>query len=162
VTGLEFAAGSVWFVLYAIGTFLAVRLSPNRSPALVVMLLACLFTLASAPVGAVTHIEANYWRALVVFLFLLLCHLMIFGAAYKSISLRILLDLYRAPSRKMSAELVFSRYIEQESFMARIQIIVTQGLASYSSDGIILAPKGQRLAAAVGLLQRLYDIKTSG
>jgi len=162
VTGLEFAAGGVWYVLYAVAAFLAVRLSPNRSPALLVMLLACLFTLASAPAGAVTHIEANYWRALVVFLFLVLCHLMIFGAAYKSISLRILLDLYRTPSRKLPAGLVFSRYIEQESFTARIQVMITQGLASYSPDGIILAPRGQRLAAAAGLLQRLYDIKTSG
>ena len=162
MTGLEVAAGSTWFVLYALAAFLAVRLAPNRSPALIVMLLACLFTLASAPAGAVMPIEANYWRALVVFVFLVLCHLMIFGAAYKSISLRILLDLYRSPSRILPAELIFSRYIEQESFAVRIRVMITQGFASYSREGISLAPRGRRLAAGVGLLQRLYDIKTSG
>jgi len=162
VTVIEFAAGSMWFMLYAFATLIAIRLSPIRSPAVLVVILACLFTIASAPAGALAPVEANYWRALAVFLFLTLSHLMIFGATYKSISLRILLDLFLAPSGRLPAELVFSRYIEQESFTARIQVMIAQGLASHSRHGITLTPRGRRLAAAVGLLQRLYGIEKSG
>lgn len=162
MTVIEFAAGSMWFMLYAFATLIAIRLSPIRSPAVLVVILACLFTIASAPAGALAPVEANYWRALAVFLFLTLSHLMIFGAAYKSISLRILLDLFLAPSGRLPAELVFSRYIEQESFTARIQVMIAQGLASHSRHGITLTPRGRRLAAAVGLLQRLYGIEKSG
>ena len=162
MTAIEFAAGSAWFMLYAVATFFAIRLSPIRSPAVLVVALACLFTLASAPAGALVSVEANYWRALAVFIFLTVCHLMIFGAAYKSISLRILLDLFLAPAGKLPSDLVFSRYIAQESFTARIQVMITQGLASNSRHGIALTDKGRRLASVVGLLQRLYSIEKSG
>lgn len=162
MTAIEFASGAAWFTLYASATFFAIRLSPNRSPTVLVVTLACLFALASVPAGALVSIEANYWRALVVFLFLTLCHLMIFGAVYKSISLRILLDLFLAPLGKLPADLVLSRYIEQESFAARIQVMITQDLASHSPRGITLTRKGRKLAAAVSLLQRLYSIQESG
>lgn len=162
MTAIEFATGGVWFMLYAFATCLAVRLSPDRSPAVLVIALACLFTLASLPAGALAPVEGNYWRALTAFTFLTLCHLIIFGITYKSISLRILLDLSQAPSTRLPADLVFSRYIERESFAARIQVMTTQGLASHSLDGITLTPKGHRLAASAELLQRLYDIQISG
>src|SRR5437667_3230713 len=149
-------------MLYAFATCLALRLSPGRSPAVLIVALACLFTLASLPAGALVPVEANYWRALTAFSFLTLCHLMIFGVTFKSISLRILLDLFQAPSARLPTDLVFSRYIEGESFAARVQVMITQGLASLSRDGIILTPKALSLAASAELLQRLSRIQISG
>jgi hypothetical protein len=162
VTAVEFAAGAAWFTLYACTAHFAIRLLPERSSALVSLATACVLAAATLPAGAMIGIEANYWRALGVACFLIMSHLMVFGAVYKSISLHILLDLARAPSRRLSAEELFSRYIEQESFEARIQLMIAQGLAVHSRDGIALSPKGYRLAVAARFIQRLYGIERSG
>jgi hypothetical protein len=162
MSATELAVGGAWFALYAVAAGVAIRVWPQRSPAALVVALAWLFALALAPAGALAGLPANYWRALVAFCFFTLCYLMIFGATYKSISLRILLDLARAPSRRLSAEQILSRFVEQESFSARIDAMRAQGLAFASPDGLTLTPRGRRLAVATRLLHRLYRIERSG
>lgn len=158
----EFLAGGVWFLLYAGTVYVLVRAAPRRSPASIALAAACLFAVGSLPASALTPADGNYWRILAVFVFWTLCYLMAFGATYKSLSLRILWDLYQAPSRRLAMDAVFSRYIENESLEARLQAIVSQGFATASEGGFSLTPRGYRIAVAAQYLQRLYCIENSG
>jgi predicted transcriptional regulator len=162
MTPMEIGAGVLWFLLYAILVFVQIRFFPLRSPAALAVGTACFTAAASIPAALLFSAGANYWHSFVVFTFLALIYLMVFGATYKSISLRILLDLFKAPEKKLLADELFSSYVEQESFQARIKVMIEQGLASQSREGIRLTKKGHRIAGAVESIQRLYNIKTSG
>lgn len=162
MTTFELGAALMWFALYAAAVFTQIRLSPRRSPALIAVGTAFLAAVASAPVALVAPANANYWHSFIVFSFSTLLYLMIFGATYKSISLRILLDLLRAPERKLSADKLFANYVSQESFHARIEVMVAHGLARRLPEGIHLTPKGRRFASAIEKVQRLYNIESSG
>lgn len=162
MTAGEFGAGLLWFVLYALAVFIGVRLWPRRSPAIIAVGTALLAAVFSLPAAHLLRIDANYWRSLFVFAFFSIVYLMAFGAVYKSISLRMLLDLSRAPARRMRADDLFSHYVGRESFQARIEVMVAQGYAKRSSGGIQLTPKGHRLAVAVESIQGIFRIASSG
>jgi hypothetical protein len=151
-----------WFALFVLALRTMVRAFPRHSPAAIAMGSACLFLAASLPVAALLPVSANYWRSLAVFGFLTVCCLMVFGAAYKSISLRVLLELSRAPSRRVETRQLLQRYIEGESFEARIGAMTGQGLADKVGEGIGLSRTGRRLAVATDRIQRLYRIEESG
>ncbi len=92
----------------------------------------------------------------------LLCFLMAFGGIYKSISLRILLDLLNRPNRCDRYETILNRYVERESYQGRLRILIGDGLATRVPAGFQLTRKGRRIAAAAHALQRLFKIGTSG
>jgi hypothetical protein len=100
-------------------------------------------------------LSASYW-------FLTLCFLMAFGAIYKSISLRILLDLLDRPNRSESGEAILKRYVQHESYRDRLRILVTDGLATREHAGFQLTRKGRRIAATARAVQRLFRIERSG
>ena len=159
---LEWWCALAWFVLFVFALRTLVRAFPQRSPAAIAMASACLCLALSLPVGALLPVSANYWRSAAVFGFLTVSCLMVFGAAYKSISLRVLLELSRAPSRRVEARQLLQRYIEGESFDARIDAMTGQGLAARVAEGIRLSQTGRWLAVATDRIQRLYRIEESG
>ena len=158
----EAAAGALWFALYAAAVLAGIRGMPQRSPAVIAVGSAILLTAAAFPMATLAPIAGNFWRDLAVFCFLAICYLMIFGAVYKSVSLRMMLDLLRAPAQRMSAEELFRRSINSESFQARIQVMIAQGLATQSAAGFALTPKGRGIARGTRMLQCLFGIQTSG
>lgn len=159
---MELVAGASWFILYAASVFAAIRLVPRQSPALLAVAAAFLYSAAAFPLAATLPLEGNFWRAMAVFCFLAICYLMLFGAVYKSVSLRMMLDLLHAPSYRLPADEVFSTYILGESFEARTQIMLEQGLATQSREGFSLTAKGGRVARLARALQRTFGIDTSG
>jgi len=159
---VEILLGAGWYLAYAVAVFTFVRSLPALSPAVLSVVGAMLFTAAAFPVASALPVEANFWRVLVVFCFLVICHLMVFGAVYKSISLRMMLDLLTVPGRRLATDEVFSRYIQGESFEARTQVMIAQGLATPSAAGFSLTAKGRRVARTAQVLQQAFDIDTSG
>ena len=100
-------------------------------------------------------LSASYW-------FLAFCFLMAFGAIYKSISLRILLDLLDRPNRSESYEAILERYVQHESYQDRLGILVADGLATREHAAFQLTRKGRRIAATAHAVQRLFKIERSG
>lgn len=162
MTLVEFGAGLLWFILYALAVFIQVRLWHRRSPAVIAVSTALLAAVLSLPIAFLLRIDANYWRSFFVFSFFSIAYLMAFGATYKSISLRMLLDLSMAPARRIRADALFKHYIGQESFQARIEVMINQGYAKRTSGGIQLTQKGYQLAGAIESIQGLFDIESSG
>ena len=101
------------------------------------------------------HLSATYW-------FLVLCFLMVFGAVYKSISLRILADLLKQPTRSELYACILGRYIEQESYMSRLEVMMSNGLAVRLPAGFQLTAKGRRIAAIIYTIQQAFNIQRSG
>ena len=84
---------------------------------------------AGAVVGASFSRNANFWIVSVAFWFPSLVFLMCFGAVYKSVSLRILLDLRARPGEMDRYSAVLARYVMTESFESRLHVMDENGLA---------------------------------
>ena len=121
-------------------------------------LLAYVVLVAAAVVGR----NVNFWVVSIVFWFPTLAFLMGFGAVYKSISLRILLDLLLRPGHAEAYSAILARYVAAESFESRLDVMLKNDFAVLTSAGYSLTDKGRRLAGMVSTLQRLFAIQRSG
>jgi hypothetical protein len=154
--------GAGGFIIYIALVPLILRILRRSSPA--VSVLACAITIYVALI-ALAIVQAwllYFWAFSATYWFLALCFVMVFGAVYKSISLRILLDLLNREGHADSYEGVLQRYILHESFRDRLQLMVKQRFAVRGSLGISLAPKGRCIAVLVAALQRIFQIERSG
>src|SRR5205823_13309236 len=106
--------------------------------------------------------KLHFWALSAAYWFLVLSFLMVFGAIYKSISLRILLDLLERPQHRDSYEAILDRYVVHESYRDRTRILIAHGLATFGDPGLHLTRRGQRIAVGVSQLQRFFKIKESG
>lgn len=105
----------------------------------------------------------NFWVVSIVYWFLVLSFLMVFGAVYKSLSLRMLLSLLEAEGRTMDDEELAERYIKQQSFKDRLAVMVDKQLATIDQDGSVrLTARGGSVARLARRVQDIYRIEKSG
>jgi hypothetical protein len=150
------------FVFYLAAVAIILRLPGAVSPARAVMGMALLAYAAAVVAAAVFGRNVNFWTMSIVFWFATLLFLMVFGALYKSVSLRILLDLLDRPGRAGLYSAILARYVAAESFESRLAVMQENGFAVPTPAGYALTDKGHRLARLVGALQRLFAIERSG
>ncbi|HVS26502.1 MAG TPA: hypothetical protein VHE58_04295 [Burkholderiales bacterium] len=157
-----FFSGVCGFTAYLVLTACLLRLLQRKAPALVaitasilVYMVVLLFAILSGRVVMFWYLSATYW-------FLVLCFLVMFGAVYKSISLRILFDLLNQPTRSELYARILERYIQQESYMSRLQVMMSDGLAVQLPTGFQLTEKGHRIAATIHAVQQAFNIQRSG
>jgi hypothetical protein len=162
VTGHALLAGALGFGAYAAAVAVLLRAIHRWSPALVVTTTSVGAYLATVGVAAGMGRRVLFWPLSASYWFLALCFLMAFGAIYKSISLRILLDLLDRPDRSESYEAIHKRYVQHESYQDRLQILLAEGLATRECAGFQLTRKGRRLAAIAHAVQRFFGIERSG
>jgi hypothetical protein len=55
-----------------------------------------------------------------------------------------------------------ARYIEEDSFGRRVAILLKEGHALRTAEGLKLSPKGRRIAAGIYRLQQAFAIRASG
>jgi hypothetical protein len=159
-TGL--VLGLSGFLLYFVAVAVLLRLARGVGPVLIVLG-------SVVPVGIVALAlflglgqRVNFWMYVAGYCFFVLSFLMAFGAIYKSISLRILLDLARKPERTDTYENVLRRYIAEESFHDRLAVIERQQFATRLGDGFVLTQRGWRVAKSLQSIQKFYRIARSG
>jgi hypothetical protein len=150
------------FVVYLAAVAIVLRLPWAFSPARAVIGVALLAYAAVLAAAAVFGRNANFWTVSIVFWFATLLFLMAFGALYKSVSLRILLDLLDRPGHTGLYSAILGRYVAAESFESRLAVMQENGFAVRTPAGYALTDKGRRLAGLVGALHRLFAIKRSG
>jgi hypothetical protein len=154
-------AASIGFCLYFGLVALALRLWPERPAHLAVGLGVIVYPIALLAALFVGY-TIFFWSFTAVYGSLTLTFLMAFGAIYKSISFRILLDLYNAPGRTEPYDTVLARLIRSESFGRRLEVMKESGFVDVNSGRFTLRPAGARIAGLVGFLQRIFGIKRSG
>jgi hypothetical protein len=154
--------GLVGFAIYLVLMPFLLRLCSRTPPALLVIVFSVLIYLILLAAAKFVAIPLFFWVFSAAYWFFSLCFLMVFGAVYKSISLRILLDLYHCTGHANSYQAVLDRYVRHESYQDRLQIMVGERFASLDERGFSLAPKGRRIAAVVMCLQKIFRIEKSG
>ena len=158
----EIALGWAMALVYVVLTAIAIRVARTRSPANTAVVTGLFVYLFSAFIFALTAGPLSFWSFSIAYGFGAVCFLMVFGAVYKSISLRILLLLLKSPGRCASASTLLREYVRQDSFERRIKVAVDSGLAQRQDGRLALRRKGRRLALAVDMLQRFFAIRHSG
>jgi len=149
------------FTGYLALVLVALRLS-NAAPAVIVIASAFAAYLGMTVAVAAVSPPFLFWPTSAVYWFLSICFLMVFGAVYKSISLRILAELCMRPGRRDDYQAILGRSVHSERFKGRVRILIADGLATDDGDGLMLTRKGRRIAGAVAALQRLFRIERSG
>jgi hypothetical protein len=160
--GPETEIGIAGFALYLAAIAVALRQVRALSPACITVAAAVLAYVGILFLVAVAPVRAKFWILSVIFWFPTLVFLMGFGAVYKSVSLRMLLDLRQRPLRTEMHSTVLARYVVAESFERRLEIMRENRLAVLGPAGYVLTGRGVVLAAAIIALQRLFAIERSG
>lgn len=96
--------------------------------------------------------SSSYW-------FFTFSMMMVFFAVYKSISLRMMLNLENAAS---SLETILSEYIQQESYTERLNILVKNKFITKTSKGYVISSKGETYARIILSIQKIFKIEQSG
>lgn len=156
------AQGWWGFVAYVLSLTVLLRLVRGAGPTLVVLAAAIAIGVLAIAVSAGLGQRVNFWGFAASYGFFTLTFLMGFGAIYKSISLRILLDLSNRPGRAELYDRVLDRFIVQESFRNRLAVIEEQQFAARIGGCFALTRRGRRLACAIAMIQKFYRVGRSG
>lgn len=154
--------GLFGFALYLVAVALSLRIAPRVGPALLVIAVTFPIWLVALTALLSMGMRANFWTYTTSYWFFALCFLMAFGAVYKSISLRILLDLSQKPGRSDSYSSVLARYIVEESYQNRLIVIQDKRLATRTGNGFVLTQRGRRVVRLIRAVQHVFGITRSG
>jgi hypothetical protein len=154
--------GVVLFVAISPATQLwAQRAMPRVSAVMMLAITTLIAHAASSLLGAVLVHPFQYWNAAAVFCFGVMSYIIVFGAVYKSISLRILLDLTGRPDRTIELSEIFDQQIPA-IFVERSSILIEGGLVVREGETFATAPAGLKLATRIAWVRRLFAIGDSG
>jgi hypothetical protein len=156
------ATGLAGFAAYLLLVIVLLRTLRGMAPSLVVTIASIVAYVGTVATALASDSTVLFWPLSASYWFFALCFLMVFGAIYKSISLRILLDLSKRPHRTDRYESVLSRYVEGESYQDRLTVMLTAGLVVGGAQALRLTTKGRRLAGTVDRIQTMYKIERSG
>ena len=154
--------GLAGFAAYVATALVLLRLSNRTSPARLVTAAGLAVYAAVVAVAAMSGRGVLFWPMSAAYWFFTLIFLMGFGAIYKSISLRILLDLLERPGHADRYDAILNRYVQHESYHHRLSLLTEGGLARRGPAGCEVTPRGRRLAAIVQVLQGFFKIEYSG
>jgi hypothetical protein len=155
-------AGVALFIAISPALQLLGRITMPTIPPVAILAFACLTAHAlSSLLGATSVHPFAYWNAAAVFCFGVMSYVYVFGAVYKSISLRILMDLTRRPARTIEFSEISDRQIP-EIFNERSAILLEGGLVDADNDTFVPTPAGRRLAAKIARTRRLFAIGDTG
>ncbi len=154
--------GGLGFLLYLACAVIMLRIACAVGPSRIVIGAAVIVGIVTVAGALVVRPVILFWPLFASYSLLSLTFLLAFGAVYKSISLRILGDLLQRPERYDDYQRIVARYIEEESYRARLSLLVSEGLAEREDSRFRLTTKGWRLAKAVSNLQRFFAIRSSG
>ena len=140
---------------------LAQRLSPSTSPVVILAAAAVIAHLTISVLAARLEPSFQYWTAASVFCFGAIVYVQVFGAVFKSISLRILLDLTRRPGGRIDLDEISLQQIPH-IFAERCDILIETGMVAHDHDGFVPTAAGRKLARRVAWFRRLFGIGDSG
>ncbi|RDI48143.1 hypothetical protein [Aquicella lusitana] len=160
---LNLSLSLICFGIYLILTPLLLRLTRNISPSMLVCGHALLIYIFALGLIAIKGLSINFFSFSSFYWFLTLSFLMIFGAIYKSISLRMMLHLLKKPDYTDEYNEILKNYIRNQSYQNRIDILIEkEWIEKYDDVSFKLTKNGQRFARKLLMMQQLFYIKESG
>jgi hypothetical protein len=154
--------GVITFLGYFIAVAIALRTITRPAPSLLVLGFAVFGYFIALGIALLVPVQLSFWTITGIYSFLTLSFLMAFGAIYKSISLRILLDLLRSQGRASTYDAIMSHYVRNESYNTRLEILGTAGFATNIDGKFVLTSKGRMLGIIACAIQKFFNMRTSG
>lgn len=158
---MDFISGFAASILHAL-LMLAVAQIPLKAPALFVQVaLAALVHAMVAIVLATAGILDSYWHYAAAFSLGFMVYLFGFSALYKSISLRILVDIDSQPGGIASLDDIFKRVV-MRSFKQRAEALVALGAVERVGSRYAVTDAGRRTAQRIEKLRKLIGCEGGG
>jgi small-conductance mechanosensitive channel len=154
--------GAIGFCAYMGLILVLLRVARGVDATFTVLLSALFIYILTFVLILVVGYQMNFWVFSTSYWFLVLSFLMVFGAIYKSLSLRMLQTLLEEHNHRYSVEGLRDEYIFGESFSNRLQLIVKQDLAERVDGKLALTKRGAKWANFAVKLQRSFGIMRSG
>jgi len=158
---MEFVVGLATAATHALAMVPLARL-PWRVPMLVIQLFVAL-VLHGISVAALAHLGllGQYWWVAASFGFGFMVYLFGFSAVYKSLSLRILLDVLAHDPSEVPRDGVYQRVVDR-SFSDRIEILERGGLVARQGDRYVVSARGLAVAGRIGRLRTILGVDGGG
>jgi hypothetical protein len=142
---------------------LLLRIIKKISPAVLVCGSSLLVYFLGLVLIGLNGLEINFFSFSSIYWFLTLSLLMVFGAVYKSISLRMMLHLLNRPKKSDYYDAILQNYIKDQSYTNRINILLEKEMIAESEkDTFRITKKGAFYARNLWLIQQVFSIKESG
>jgi len=136
------------------------KVLPNALPPIADHVVSAILLLILMLVVYSVAVPFNFYLAFSAFVFLIAAYLFIFGAVYKSLSLRFLLALKFEGGRASFS--LLDDLVTTPSFVGRVELLCSMGLAEREGGSYQITPKGAVMARKILLLRRLFGISTTG
>jgi hypothetical protein len=154
-------AGLLLFVVVAPLLCVLLRVSrPKMSPVMVLIGATLLAHVATIVAGLLWARPFQYWQAASIFGFGVMLYVFAFGAAYKSVSLQILLALRRQRKDMTVSSIVHEQVLP--IFRKRIEVLVDSGMVRREGFAFLPTETGRALSTKIGELRGLFAIGDSG
>jgi hypothetical protein len=157
----SFLAGLAGLTVFACAALIVLRLPARMAPVTRLALLAlavhagvCLAMFWLMP-------DATYWHGAALYWFGFNCYLYAFGAVYKSVSLRLLGNLAKAPGHALSLKTIVDTLVAP-LFADRMALLVDTGLAHTANGATTPTPQGTKTAERIGTAQAIMGVGQSG
>ncbi len=102
------------------------------------------------------------WASGPVYAFLIMLYFHFYFGVDRSVSVRILGELVRAPGGRLTPEELDAVYPRRQMLERRLGVMVEKGHIVREGDGYRCAPKGIRLVRLALLGKRLYNLDATG
>ncbi len=79
-----------------------------------------------------------------------------------SVSLRMMLEIERAPAQSLAREELLAVYSDEDAFASRVRGLAATGLLSLHGEELILTGRGRRFAGLLRAIRRLFGIEIYG
>lgn len=106
--------------------------------------------------------DIDPWAFFSLYLCLFLIFVQIFAIFYKSISLRLILDIDTRQGGRAPLDWLHAESIIAGSYRRRLAVLEESGLISRKGDTIELTPRGVATARQLSLVQSVLGIENSG
>lgn len=162
---MSFAVGLIAVVVFVILApalqLLARAQAWSLAPVILLAIAAVVAHLLGVMLGASTLTQFRYWDAASIFGFCVMGYVFAFGAAYKSVSLDVLLGLVERSDRTASLSDVVDRQVP-DLFRGRTRILIEGGQVEQVDSRFAATGAGQIMASRIGRLRRAFGIGDTG
>lgn len=136
------------------------KIISNKFSPISIHVISAICTLSILFILVMTQIGFNFWLAFSIVIFGICACLFVFGAVYKSLSIRFLLITNRE-GKQASFDLL-DTLVTNVSFSERTKILCDMGLAIKENEGFQISKKGMHVANRIVWVRKLFGIKTTG
>jgi hypothetical protein len=155
--------GLAGFAVYLVVLACLLRLLMPASKALYVLAVSVVvFFCIVVPASALVQQPVSFWHVLALYWLPCLIFIMGFGPAYKSVSLRVVHDLWLAPGHTLDRNDVTAQLVQSETFLHRVDLLTRDGLVARDGAQLALTERGRRIAGRTTRAQKFFAVEQTG